>query len=109
MRAQQTRDNGEDLMVAYVILIRESPPHDPAAMAEYGRKAAEGKPPATLKPLALYGAMEALEGRLPDGAVLLEFPTVQDARDWYYSPRYQAAAVHRKKGADYRAFIVQGL
>ena len=96
-------------MAAYVILIRDNPPHDPAEMAEYGRKAAEGKPPATLKPLVLYGAMEALEGKLPDGAVLLEFPTVQDARDWYYSPRYQAAAVHRKKGADYRAFIVQGL
>ncbi len=53
--------------------------------------------------------MEALEGSLPDGAVILEFPTFEDARNWYYSPAYQAAAVHRKKGAEYRAFIVQGL
>ena len=96
-------------MAAYVILIRDNPPHDPAEMAAYGRKSAEGAPPPTLKPLVLYGAMEALEGTVPDGAVILEFPTVQDARDWYHSPRYQAAVVHRKKGADYRAFIVQGL
>jgi uncharacterized protein (DUF1330 family) len=96
-------------MVAYVILIREKPPHDPAEMEAYGRKVAETPPPATLKPLVLYGAMEALEGALPDGAVVLEFPTVEDARNWYYSPTYQAAAAHRKKGADYRAFIVQGL
>ena len=66
-------------------------------------------PPANLKPLVLYGATEALEGEAPDGAVVLEFPTVEDARKWYYSPNYQAAAVHRKKGANYRAFIVQGL
>jgi len=96
-------------MPAYVILIRDNPPHDLAEMAAYGRKVAENPPPASLKPLVLYGAMEALEGKVPDGAVVLEFPTVEDARKWYYSPTYQAAAAHRKKGADYRAFIVQGL
>lgn len=96
-------------MAAYVILIRDNPPHDLGEMAAYGRKVAETAPPATLKPLVLYGAMEALEGKLPDGAVVLEFPTVEEARNWYYSPTYQAASAHRKKGADYRAFIVQGL
>lgn len=96
-------------MTAYVILIRDNPPHTPAEMEAYGRKVAESPPPANLKPLVLYGAMEALEGTLPDGVVVLEFPTVEDAQQWYHSPNYQAAAAHRKKGADYRAFIVQGL
>ena len=96
-------------MAAYVILIRDNPPHDPAEMAAYRKKSAEHPPPPTLKPLVLYGAMEALEGSQPDGAVILEFPTFEDARNWYYSPAYQAAAAHRKKGAEYRAFIVQGL
>jgi uncharacterized protein (DUF1330 family) len=38
----------------------------------------------------------------------LQFPTVEDAKAWYHSPGYQAAAVHRRKGADYRAVIVEG-
>jgi uncharacterized protein (DUF1330 family) len=40
---------------------------------------------------------------------MLKFPTVEDAKAWYNSPAYQAAIPHRKSGADYRAFIVQGL
>jgi uncharacterized protein (DUF1330 family) len=53
--------------------------------------------------------METLEGESPDGVVVLQFPTVEDAKAWYHSPAYQAAVPHRQKGADYRAFIVQGL
>lgn len=44
-----------------------------------------------------------------DGAVVLEFPTVADARAWYESPLYQQALPHRLKGAEYRVFIVEGL
>ena len=40
---------------------------------------------------------------------MLQFPTMEEARAWYNSPAYQAALVHRRKGADWRAFIVQGL
>ena len=39
----------------------------------------------------------------------LEFPTVADAQAWYQSPAYQAALPHRKKAADYRVIIVQGM
>jgi uncharacterized protein (DUF1330 family) len=53
--------------------------------------------------------MEAVEGKAPDGLVILKFPTTEDAKAWYHSPAYQAALPHRKKGADYRAFIVEGL
>ena len=66
-------------------------------------------PPGLLTPLVVYGALEALEGDAPDGVVILRFPTVEDARAWYNSPAYQAAVAYRKKGADYRAFIVEGL
>jgi len=70
-----------------------------------------GRPPPDpkLTPLVLYGAMESLEGEAPDGVVILQFPTVEDAKTWYHSPGYQAAVPHRKEGANYRAFIVEGL
>ena len=62
-----------------------------------------------LKPLVVYGNMETLEGEAPDGVVMLEFPTVEDAKAWYFSPGYQAAAEHRKKGANYRVILVEGV
>ncbi len=70
------------------------------------RSAAEGHP---LKPLALYGKFEVLEGPAIEGAVILEFPTVAAAKTYYNSPAYQDAVKHRFLGADYRVFIVEGL
>ena len=61
-----------------------------------------------LKPLALYGKHEVLEGAAMEGAVILEFPTVDAAETFCYSPGYQAALSHRLLGADYRVFIVEG-
>lgn len=97
-------------MPAYMIFMREEPVRDPEAMAEYqrmNRENTDGGPKP--KPLVVYGAMEAVEGKAPDGMILLEFPTVEDAKAWYNGPGYQAAIPHRMKAADYRAIIVQGL
>lgn len=100
-------------MPAYMIFIRETPVVDQAALDAYSaanRAAAGGFVSRHgLKPLAIYGATEAVEGERPDGVVLLEFPSVADARAWYDSPEYQAALHHRKLAADYRALIVEGL
>jgi uncharacterized protein (DUF1330 family) len=96
-------------MTAYVVFLREGPIRDAAAMVDYQRLSRENKGDFKLKPLTVYGALEALEGDAPDGVVLLEFPTIEDAKAWYYSPGYQAAVPHRVKGAEYRAFIVKGI
>jgi len=96
-------------MPAYIMFLRESAVRDPSEMDLYHRMTREIPRDPKLTPLAVYGALEALEGAAPDGVVLLEFPTVEDAKVWYTSPGYQAAVPHRLKGADYRAFIVQGL
>ncbi len=96
-------------MTAYVLFIREEAIRDHAAMKTYAGMNRESPPDPKLTPLAVYGAIEALEGAAPDGVVLLQFPTTEDAKAWYNSPGYQAAIPHRMKGADYRAFIVQGL
>ena len=61
------------------------------------------------KVLAAYGANEALEGAPSDGVVLVEFPTADEARDWYNSPAYVEARAHRHLGADYRAVLFEGL
>jgi uncharacterized protein (DUF1330 family) len=95
-------------MPAYVILLREEPVHTPEEMQEYLRKGQLKPPPATLLPLAVYGAMTPLEGELPDGAVILQFPSVDDAKAWYFSEHYQDASQHRRASAPYRAFIVEG-
>jgi uncharacterized protein (DUF1330 family) len=96
-------------MPAYVLCIREDAVRDPTEMATYTRMNRESPRDPKLQPLVLYGATEALEGEAPDGIVVLQFPTIEDARSWYNSPHYQASIPHRKKGADYRVMIVQGL
>lgn len=95
-------------MTAYVIVLREGPIED---RAEYDRYLAKMPDPSAFKmtPLALYGVVEALEKAPADGVVLLQFPTVEDAKEWYYSDGYQTAAPHRMKSADYRVMIVEGL
>ena len=52
---------------------------------------------------------ETLEGPEPEGLVVLEFPTIADAKAWYESPAYQDALVHRKAGSISRAFLVEGV
>jgi uncharacterized protein (DUF1330 family) len=96
-------------MPAYVLVVREGQIRDLSEMEIYQRMARAIPPHPKLTALAAYGAMEALEGEAPDGVVLLQFPTVEDAKDWYNSPAYQAAVPHRQKSANYRAFILQGL
>jgi len=39
----------------------------------------------------------------------LEFPTIEAAKSYYQSPAYQEAVRRRFLGADYRAFIVEGV
>jgi uncharacterized protein (DUF1330 family) len=93
----------------YVLFIREGAIRDKAALDTYERMNRGNPRDPKLTPLVVYGAIEVLEGAAPDGVVILQFPTLADAQAWYNSPGYQAAIPHRKKGADYRAFIVQGL
>jgi uncharacterized protein (DUF1330 family) len=95
-------------MVAYVVFTREKMrnPEEYERYREKARPAAEGHP---LKPLALYGRCETLEGPAIEGAVVLEFPSIEAAKTYYNSPAYQDAVKHRFLGADYRVFIVEGL
>jgi uncharacterized protein (DUF1330 family) len=61
-----------------------------------------------LKGLALYGQHE-VEGPAIEGAVILELPSIEATKAFYHSAAYRDAARHRFLGADYRAFIVEGI
>ena len=95
-------------MSAYVVYVRDRIT-DPEEFKKYEESAPAASVGHPITPLAFYGAVETLEGPLVDGAVILEFPTVSDARASYNSPLYQAALKHRLKGAEYRVFIVEGI
>lgn len=96
-------------MPAYIVTTRKGPVRDEEAMAEYQRRTRAMGKNDKLKPLVIYGGTEALEGDAPDGVIVLEFPTMDDAREWYNNPDYQAAIPFRQKAADYEMYIVEGL
>ncbi|MHB0958788.1 MAG: DUF1330 domain-containing protein [Pirellulaceae bacterium] len=95
-------------MPAYVVFIREKT-LDQSELEAYWEKVTgtlDGRP---LKVLAAYGKHLTLEGPDVEGVVIAEFPTLDEARDWYESPAYQEAAQHRHRGAVYRGLIVEGV
>jgi uncharacterized protein (DUF1330 family) len=95
-------------MAAYVIFTRKGPLKDEIEMAEYVRKFRAGPRDPNLK-MRVNNKPLPLEGEAPDSVVILEFPTLADARAWYDSPSYQDAIQHRLRGGDYTAFMVEGL
>ena len=94
-------------MEAFVVFTREETT-DPHELATYSAGVGPSFDGHDVTFLAAYGAMEQLEGPPVEGAVILRFPTMQAAHDWYHSPAYQAIAEHRFAGSRYRGFIVEG-
>lgn len=73
-----------------------------ASVRRYGGRVLSGEP-------APRGIVETLEGDWDTKRfVILEFPTVQTARDWYGSEEYQAAARHRQATSTGRVLLVEG-
>lgn len=95
-------------MPAYVIFIREVTRNQPD-LDIYTPKAGASLAGHPIKLLAAYGPQEILEGPSAEGVVLVEFPTMAEAKDWYDSPAYREAREHRFRGADYRAILFEGL
>ena len=95
-------------MSAYMVYVRDRI-LDPVEFRKYEERAAAASTRHPVTPLAFYGAVETLEGPAVDGAVILQFATLDDAKSAYDNPAYQEALAHRLKGADYRVFIVEGV
>jgi uncharacterized protein (DUF1330 family) len=98
----------EKSMPAYMVFTRERM-RDEKEYEIYKQKnriAMQGRP---IRARVLYGKYEVLEGAEVQGVVILEFPTVADAKAYYDSPAYREAREHRFKAADYRVLIVEGV
>jgi uncharacterized protein (DUF1330 family) len=95
-------------MPAYIVFLREKT-LDRSELEAYWSEVPptlDGRP---IKILAAYGRHVTLEGPEVEGIVVAEFPSIKEARDWYDSPAYRAAAEHRFRGAVYRGVIVEGV
>jgi len=72
-------------MVAYVVFTRERM-RNPEEYERYREKSRPVNAAHRLKALTVYGKYEVLEGPGIEGAVILEFPTVEAAKAYYHSP-----------------------
>ena len=95
-------------MAAYVVFTKVKT-RDPAEMANYGKKAKAAGAGHRMTARVVYGRHEVLEGPPIEGMVIVEFPSMEEAKAWYNSPAYQDARKHRFAGADYTAVIVEGI
>ena len=56
------------------------------------------------------GSLESMEGGwAPARLVVLEFPTMEQARRWYHSPEYAPALALRRKAANAKLILVEGV
>ena len=94
-------------MPAYVIFIRErtTDKSELDAYASWRLRALRVCQSSSWRPTVA----KRLEGPVPEGVAIAEFPSMEEAKQWYESPAYQAAAKHRFKGATYRGLIVEGI
>ncbi|WP_158624694.1 DUF1330 domain-containing protein [Caulobacter sp. 602-1] len=95
-------------MTAYAIFIRERL-RDPETIKKYYEKLPHSFDGRDVVRRANQATPLVLEGPAIESVVVLEFPTIEAAQDWYHSDAYSEARRYRNLSADYRAFIVEGL
>ncbi len=94
-------------MSAYVI--GEIEVTDPATYDDYRKQVLATIEKYGGRFLVRGGDVEALEGGWsPKRIVVLEFPTLQQARSWYRSPEYAPLIKLRQKGSRGKLIAVQG-
>jgi len=96
-------------MAAYVIVdwLEIS---DPTAFQAYAQKARPGLAKFDGKFLAARGASEVLEGSWrPKNVVVIEFPSLAKAKEWYASSDYQDAKAIRASSTKANFVAVEGV
>ena len=82
---------------------------DPERYEAYKVQAAASVAAAGGRYIVRGGDMEVLEGDAPAGrTVVIEFPTLQAAIDWYHSDEYAAARKLREGAATARMYAIDG-
>lgn len=95
-------------MPAYVIV--EVTIHDPAAYEQY-KLLTPAAVAAYNGRFVVRGAQtESLEGDWnPQRMVVLEFPSVEKAKEWWHSPAYAYAKAIRQRSATTKMLVVEGV
>jgi uncharacterized protein (DUF1330 family) len=95
-------------VAAYLIV--EIDVRDPAGYEEYKTLAAQSVHAFGGRYLARGGEAQALEGDwTPRRVVILEFPSAGRAREWWSSQEYGKARDIRRRTADARMILVEGI
>lgn len=94
-------------MSAYVIFTREKLINK-SELNLYVEKAPAGFVGHPVKILASHTKFEVIEGPNVESVVLLEFPSLQEAKAWYTGEAYKEALAHRMKAAEYRC-VMEGV
>jgi len=95
-------------MAAYVIL--DITVNDPAKYEDYKKLAPPTVEAYGGKYLVRGGSMEILEGDWkPNRVVILEFQSIEMAKNWINSPEYSDARALRHQTATSHAIVVDGL
>ena len=106
--AHSSGTSSELLMPAYIIV--DISISDPVAYARYRELAPPSIAAYGGRYLARGGATETLEGDWrPSRLVVLEFDSMERARDWWSSPEYAPAKALRFQCADADMLLVDGL
>jgi uncharacterized protein (DUF1330 family) len=95
-------------MPAYVIVEIEI--HDPESYEAYKKLTPASISAYSGKFIVRGGKTESLEGDWnPQRLVILEFPTVEQAKTWWDSPEYTPAKEIRQMAAKTRMIVAEGL
>lgn len=95
-------------MTAYAVaMIRETRFND--EVAEYLRRIDDTLAPFSGRYLIHGGPYQPLEGALAGDLVVIEFPSMEAARDWYGSDAYSAIRALRTANTEGDVLLVQGV
>ena len=95
-------------MAAYIIFDVEVT--DPSLAPDYLKLANESLTPFESKTIVHAGAVEVLEGDWkPERVVVVEFESMEQARQWYMSPAYTKAKEILRRAASIKVVLVEGV
>ncbi len=95
-------------MAAYLIFDVEVT--DPTAADDYLKLANESLTPFQSKTIVHGGVVEVLEGDWkPERVVVVEFESMEQARQWYMSPAYTKAKDILRRIASVQVILVEGV
>jgi len=77
--------------------------------SEYAKRAAAIEARYGGRSIVVGDAAEVVEGSSPAGrVVILEFPSLQQARAWYADPDYEALSSLRRRAAGSQVLLIEG-